>query len=313
MTDELSTDPVDDAALFNSVVTGKASEPGPVAPAANPAPSQPAAGAEPVSTQARDESGRFATPATAPIAPLDGTQQPEPHKAAEPAVPPSRLREEADARRAAERERDDLRAELARMRAQPQPQAQPQAQEQDKPKDFWDNPDEFAMEKARAAVAPVETMVRQFIFSNSEQAALREHGNEKVVAAQDALKAAVQRGEINPQEVQARLTASMDPVGDVVRWHQRQSALQTVGSDPNAWLQAEIEKRMADPTFQAEVLKRAQATANGSPAVVQPVNQNAAPAIPPSVSSIGTAAGNSSGPQSLDDAALFASTTQRRR
>ena len=35
MTDELSTDPVDDAALFNSVVTGKASEPAPVAAASD--------------------------------------------------------------------------------------------------------------------------------------------------------------------------------------------------------------------------------------------------------------------------------------
>lgn len=277
-----------------------------------PEPTIPAAEQQP--GQVRDDKGRFAPVAGEPAAPATPVEQPI-QQIADPqrgTVPLPALHEARQEAKQAKDEAADLRRQLAELtgkveiltRTQPQPQ--PQTQEQVKPKDFWDNPDEFAMEKARAAVAPVETMVRQFIFSNSEQAALREHGNEKVVAAQDALKAAVQRGEINPQEVQARLTASMDPVGDVVRWHQRQSALQTVGSDPNAWLEAEIQKRMADPAFQAKVIEAARGTA-----AAQPANANGqAPAtqLPPTLSAMPGGANASTGGD-LSSEALFSQVT----
>src|SRR5262252_5144958 len=61
-----------------------------------------------------------------PPAPADGKTEPKPTDKTEPkdeTIPPGRLREESEARRRAERERDDLRARLdAAFQRQPPPQ-----------------------------------------------------------------------------------------------------------------------------------------------------------------------------------------------
>ncbi|MDC9825670.1 hypothetical protein PRN20_18200 [Devosia sp. ZB163] len=272
----------DDTALFSATVSGDT--PIPEAPIEEAPPSLEA----PVVAEA---------PTTPPA---DTDQQRH-----EPAIPPARLREEADARRAAERERDELRGRLAAYESQ-QRQPAPQPAQQQQPNEFWDDPDGFV----GAKLTPIQQEMVEMRAMLSHTRAVSEFGHEAVVAAHTAMKQAIEQGALDGAAVNARLQASRDSVGDIVRWHQGQKArenMQRIGGDPDAWLAAELEKRMSDPTFQAQVIERARGTAQ--PAVTAP-SRSEVPAIP-SLRNIGTAASAASAANDQSDAELFSATTRR--
>lgn len=256
-----------------------------------PAPVEPAGG--PI----RDESGRFASQQQ----PQDGagavsTDQPvaEPHLDAK-GVPVAALQAEREKARTARDEAEALRREIAELRgmvtAQRQP-AQPQAAAEQKPEPtIWDNPDEFV----RGQLNPVQQELRQTREMLLEMQASQEHGAEAVAAAKEAAKAL-----FNTPEGAALAAKPGNLFSNIVAWHKQQQTFAKVGNDPDAWLQAELEKRMADPNFQAQVIERARSGASAVP------GRTAAPitSLPPSLSRMPGGA-NAAADNDTSDAALF--------
>lgn len=277
---------------------GATAEPAPEAPItpANPEPAPAEAG------QPRDEVGRFAPKATEP--PVAVQPQPEEHPAQ-----PGNHQVPLEALTAIRGENRDLKQQLqqalGRLQALEQrPQSQPQAPAQPQPKrDFWDSPDEYVAEQ----LTPFQQQQVELNARLSHVAAVQEFGRETVTSAYEAVNEAIARGELSRETVNGQLAKSRDPVGDIVRWQKGQQAkanMQRIGDNPDAWLEAELEKRIADPVFQAKVMERARAG-------VQPNGQNTQSppiALPPSLSRIASGANAATDPDGSSEG-LFAHAT----
>lgn len=261
--------------------------------------------------QGRDEHGRFAPKATdTQPPPVDTSTQP-PATGQPPAsgtvpegyVPHGRFHAVNETAKAEKERADRLEAMLEqalRRTGQPAPAAAPQT-EPPKPKDLWEDPNGFTEDVVSKALTPLQEQMREFVFNTSKREATREFGAEKITAAETAMEQAIKAGRLDPKAVAAQLGKSMDPVGDVVRWHQKTSALERVGSDPDAFVKAEIEKMLADPAKAGELLQRLQsgaANANRS-GTTAPVIE-----LPPSLSKLpgGT---NTAAPALGDDSERF--------
>lgn len=268
---------VDDAALFNATVTGT----------------------EPAIT----ETETIAAPELAPTPAAEPPAATIPEQRSEPAIPPARLREEADARRAAERDRDELRERLNRLESQQQ-QHQP-AQDQRKPAEFWDNPDEWG----KSLVTPIQEQLFQQRQGVSRLLAEEKHGSDTVKAAFQALGESMQ-ADPAVQTDYMRIMRSSHPYGELVAWHKNRQVLTEIGSDPAAYRSRILEEAMKDPEVQQRFL--AQIRGGAQPTVEAPGRRPAVPAIP-SLQSIGTAAGPASAAGEQSDAELFTATTSRRR
>ena len=168
----------DDTALFNATVAGDA----PVAEA-------------------------LAEPVIAPAA------EPRP----EPAIPPARLREEADARRAAERDRDELKHRLYRL------------------------------------VTPIHEQLFQQRQGVSRLLAEEKHGSDTVRAAYNALGQAMQ-ADPAVQTDYLRIMRSNHPYGELVTWHKKRQAFDEIGSDPAAYRNRVLDEAMRDPEVQQRFL-----------------------------------------------------------
>jgi hypothetical protein len=129
--------------------------------------------------------------------------------------------------------------------------------------------------------------------------AIKEHGAEKVNAAYEAIKTALQSDPAASFEYR-RIMATDDPYEELVKWHDRQATLSRIGGDPDKWLEAELEKRLSDPAQQAKILERIQQSA------AQPNANRSAPvtALPPSLHKLpgGT---NTAAPALGDDSERF--------
>lgn len=269
---------VDDAALFNATVTGEA-------PTIE-APTEVVAPPEPVATTTEP-----------PAATIDPQRT-------EPAIPPARLREEADARRAAERDRDELRARLERLEGQLRQQPT-QQQEQRKTPEIWDNPDEWV----RSHVNPIQEQLFQQRQGVSRLLAEEKHGSDTVRAAYQALGEAMQ-ADPAVQTDYMRIMRSNHPYGELVAWHKNRQVLSEIGNDPAAYRNRVLEEAMKDPEVQQRFL--AQIRGAAQPTVEAPARRSEVPAIP-SLQSIGTAASPAAAAGEPSDAELFSATTRRRR
>lgn len=198
----------------------------------------------------RDEQGRFAKGAQeqpkpdAQVKPED-QQQPEANAGGadqqdaqrRPGTVPQQALE---AERKKRQDRDDQIAELLRQNADlnrqilaRQAAPQPSTPQQPAPApELWNDPDAWAEHRVKSALDPVQEQMQSMRLHFSQQIAVTTHGAE---AVQGAIQALAELRQTNPQEYQ-RLEMladkSMDPVGDVVRWHKQQSALREIGDDP---------------------------------------------------------------------------------
>lgn len=262
MNDDTNGLPADDTALFNATVAGET----PIAEAP----------AEPV------------------VAPAAEARP-------EPAIPPARLREEADARRAAERDRDELKHRLYRLEAQLQ---QHQSQAAARPPEFWDNPDEWG----RSLVTPIHEQLFQQRQGVSRLLAEEKHGSDTVRAAYNALGQAMQ-ADPAVQTDYLRIMRSNHPYGELVAWHKNRRVIDEIGGDPAAYRNRVLDEAMRDPEVQQRFLAQLRGAAQPT---FQPPRRSAVPHIP-SLQGIGTAAGPASAAGDPSDAELFSATTRRRR
>jgi hypothetical protein len=229
--------------------------------------------------------GKFAPKTTTDAAPTQ--QQPEqtPSKPDQDAhVPSWRLREEREAREAAERRAQDREAHWQRQIAELQAKL-PKAEPLPAP-DVFENPDAFLQHGVRQAVDPVKQEIGQLREFYSQRDAVREHGVETVKAAFQALDQAANAGDPEARAVVARVKQSMHPFGDMVAWHKKQTVISQVGDDPNAWFEKQLEDRLNDQAFAGKMLERIRGSAN----VPVPNGQAPRVRIPPSLNRVAAAA-----------------------
>ena len=257
--------------------------------------------------QPRDENGRFATkeqqadpaPARADAATQDASQ-------AEAHVPSWRLREEREAREAADRRFAEAQAHWQRQFAELQ--ARLPKPEQPQVPDVFEKPNEFLEHGIRQAVDPIANQIGQMREFFSRRDAERDHGSEKVKAAYDWLAQGMANRDPEVVATYQRAMQSMHPFGDIVQAHQQRMVFQQIGSDPNAWFEKEPERRMADPQFAANQLQKIQQSTrtsnDGSKA------QNTTIKLPPSLNRASSAQIAADDDGDMSDAGLFAYATR---
>jgi len=258
----------------------------------------------------RDEQGRFAPKAEQPqeqpaeqpaqAAPVVEQQVEQPQSdSKDQGIPPWRLREEAEARRAAEARAQQIEQENAEFRRR-----FAQLEEQSKPKqapDIFEDPNAFVDHGVRSAIDPIKSEVSSIREFYSRRDAVREHGAEKVKAAYDWIAQGVRTGDPEATAVYQRAMRSPDPYGEIVGSHQQKTVYQQIGSDPNAWFEKQLEERLKDPAHQAKLLERLRGDAQARPSVTQ---------LPPSLNKT-TAALSVPTDEDNSEAGLFQSALRR--
>jgi hypothetical protein len=203
-------------------------------------------------------------------------------------VPAGRLREESEARRAAEAERETLRSKLAETEAngkkqidelnarfeelraavaKPQPALQQQAQvEPAKIPDLFEDPQGFIAHMKRQqdeSLAQLRGQMEAQRVETSLSMAHQKHG-ETFIAAFDAVKKLDPAKPENRALVQSMYRAP-NPGDELVRWHKRNETLREVGDDPTSYkarIAEETRKAlMADPEFKRQVVESLRADA----------------------------------------------------
>jgi hypothetical protein len=276
-------------------------------PAEAPAQEQPQEAPQEQAGQPRDDHGRFAPKAGEAETPQEAPQQPttEPQPAEQPkpthdAIPPWRLREEAEARRAAEARAAEYERMVREMRADAERR---QAEQQPKP-DIFENPQEFVNHGVKQALSPVQDQVSQLREFYSRRDAIREHGQETVTSAYDELAKGMSSRDPEAHAIYQRAMSSLDPFGVIVTWHKEKSVFKTIGGDPQKWFEQQLEERAKDPAFQAKMLERLRGSAVNAPRPA-PVTQ-----LPPSLNRV-TSSAPADGGDDLSDEGLLKSALRR--
>jgi hypothetical protein len=254
-------------------------------------------------SQPRDDGGRFAsTQAPEPVAGQPVVEQPViEHPQPNGGVPVGAVQAEREKRQAAQAESEALRREIAELRGMVQATRQPapQPQQEQQPASLWDDPDAYL----KSQISPLEQRLLAQAANFSMRMAIKEHGKETFEAAEQALAQAANTPD--GQQFISKLRASDDPAEDLIKWHKQQQAIARVGNDPDAWLNAELERRLSDPTEQAKILERIRTGAASN------TNRSQAPltSLPPSLSRM-PAGGNAPADSDMSDGALFSHATR---
>lgn len=194
----------------------------------------------------RDEQGRFAARTEEQQAPAEPAQEApkaqEPPKAVEPEkpagmVPQQALHAERQRARALEQQMNELRQMVERL--QPKP-ANPEPQ--DPLAQFVADPNSFLQQQ----ISPAMQQVEQFKNYVSETLASQMHGADKVQAAKAELIGLMESGDPSLGAIEVRLQRAQNPFDEMVKWHKERSFLTQVGSDPEAYINAEVERRLAE-------------------------------------------------------------------
>lgn len=187
--------------------------------------------------------------------------KPDPAKPEDTAlVPAGRLREEAEARRKAERERDEL---IGMVRATQQ-QRQPQQPDQPAKPDMFENPSGFV----KAELQPYLEQIRAD-FQNQREAmsldwAMRSHGGETVSKARQALEEGMSRGDPTAWGTYNRAMQSHDPYGVIVNAHRERETLRTINGDLDGYRKSILEEALNDPEYRKRVIEAAKGQASAA-------------------------------------------------
>lgn len=224
-----------------------------------------------------------------PVAP-----PPAPPVPPEEHIPSWRLREEAEGRRQAEVRAQALEQRLNEIAAH--------MQQNQKQPDFFENPDQATQMLILRTLQPYAEETRRNLMAMGKMVASATHGQDKVDAAEQAFLKARSEESLDPADYE-RVVQSPNRYDAVVRWHKNQSVLSSVGDDPAAWFDKQLEAKMADPAFQAALLEKVQASAATRPSMTK---------LPPSLSNKTAAASNrGEGVGDLSDKSLFAFAMKR--
>ena len=232
---------------------------------------------------------------------------PKPDQREDGPVPSGRFREESEARRRAERERDDLRIRLDAVSRPP-----PQQQQPPQKVDLFENPQGFVQQELKPFLEQIQADLRTQREGMSLDWAIRSHGDEKVGSARQALEQGMSRGDQNAWATYNRAMQSHDPYGVIVRWHNDGEVLRSTGGDLNAYRSRILDEALKDPEYQKRVFEAAkgQATAAGH-SVARPVKSSVASS--PSLGDIGAGGTDQQITEPSDDQLFRAAVTAKRR
>lgn len=113
------------------------------------------------------------------------------------------------------------------------------------PPHFFDDPDAAFDNRLRAAIDPIQQSQTSIVENFSRMMASDKFGEDTVNAAMSEIEKRVSQ---NPQGMRAtyeRIMRAPHPYGELVKWHKEVSALSTYGDDPEAYINAEVERRIA--------------------------------------------------------------------
>ncbi len=277
---------MEDKELFDSAITDE-----PIEQVAE----QPVAEVQPEGGQLRDEQGRFAAKQAEP--------EPEASPSAEKPprdgwIPSFRVREERERAEAAEQRARDLELNFTRQMAELQSRL-PKQEPKPAP-DVFEDPNGFLQHGVQQAVDPISQQVGKLTEFYSRKDAVREHGEEKVTAAFTALDKAASAGDPEARATVARVKQSMDPFGDIVAWHAKQSVYQQIGNDPQAWAEKWLQEQLSNPTKAGEIMQRIQGSLREQPQGQGQIK------LPPSLGRVPSSQSASDEPGDMSDASLFA-------
>jgi hypothetical protein len=260
---------------------------------------------------------KFENEGQLPIPPVEA-KQPEPPpppppppvvepvkpEAPEAPVPAGRLREEAEARRRAERERDELLRQLAAVRQTPPTPPQPTP----KP-DLFDNPSGFVQHEVRPYFEQIQQAMRMQTEAISEQTASTAYGADKVAAAKQALTEGMHRGDPNVRAVWEQAMQSPHPYDVITRWHRNNETMREIGGDTAAYRERIRKEALSDPDFLRQAIE---ASKGGARHVAQPVVTSSVPRIP-SLGNIGAGGGEVEQAEPSDAQLFHSAVTARRK
>lgn len=307
-----------DRELFESAMSESEPEVQGNAPASEQEPeAQPATEGE----RARDDKGRFASKAEAEPKPEDKPEKPGAVEQAadqqqansgkpENAIPSYRLKEEAEAKRAAisraeaaEKQASELSQSfeaLQRQFVQLQQRVSTPQQESQRV-NLFDNPEQWEQQQQHS----VQTLLQQQQFQFSEQLARIKYGDELYDSADKAAQKAMAMGQIDPELMS--VPRASNPGVALVEWYRRKQNMERLGGqDIDKYIEQEIEKRSSDPQFLNKMLEKARAQAKpNSSSANQQINN------PPSLNRQTSAAPNVLDDDDDSDAALLKSALKR--
>lgn len=164
--------------------------------------------------------------------------------------------------------------------------------------ELWDDPEQFVSQRIAEAITPVQQDALRRVHGISMRMATQAHGAETVKTAFQSMASALNGGDQQAALEYRRIMSSDHPYDELVTWHKQSQNLARIGSDPDAFIAAELEKKLSDPTFQAEFLKRIQAGAAAatSPTSQAPVN------LPPTLSHLPSGANQPTGRDMSEEA-----------
>jgi len=155
----------------------------------------------------------------------------------------------------------------------------------------------------------------------SRRDAVREFGPEKVNAAYVAMESGLRARDPDAFATYQRIERSLDPYGDLMRWHQQKETFAQVGYDLAAYNKRILDSAMLNPEYQAAVIAAARGQA---PVTAQPARGEQARAANgqftsqsdqsslPSIARVGSTALHPADQQDdVSDAQLFADITSR--
>jgi len=174
-----------------------------------------------------------------------------------------RLREEAEARRRAERERDEYAARIAALQ-------RPPPQQQEKP-DIFADPEKYVLSLIKPLLDQQAQQAQLEREEASRERVEERFGSEMVQHSRGALEHFMQRGDPQAWDTYNRAMKSRDPYGVIAKWYHERSTLyelqQAGGLD--ALRKKEREEALNDPEYLKTALERARksASANGNFAI----------------------------------------------
>jgi len=176
-------------------------------------------------------------------------------------VPVAAVHEEREKSRKYKEELAETRREISELRALMMQQVQrPAPQHQapvppPEPPDYFDNPREAVGYQMQSAMAPVQ----QALMYNARLTAEAIHTSDKVKEAEAEFNRLSLSGEIDPR-VHSEINRSPNPFHAAVKWLEQQKRAEVfarMGPDPEAYIAAELEKRLAALTAQPQTTSQA--------------------------------------------------------
>ena len=191
--------------------------------------------------------------------------------------------------------------QLLRERQQRQQPQQPQG-----PETIFDGPDEYLNHRVMNPLrAEGMHMMMQIKDGISREMANQQFGEAAVTAAlQEMLKVRrTPEGDFAFQQIMQ----TGHPYGALMKWQQKQRAVNAIGNDPQAWLKQQQQAWFNDPKVRAAMIESIRSGGGGQPQPQQGGNGRAPIVnLPPSLQTVPSTSGREAGLGDLSSESLFA-------